>query len=61
MPGSTSSQSCLETFHLTPETLEVSEEGIKVLRQYLWATQVLVRCKQSAVRVSAQTWAEING
>ncbi|MEM8639703.1 MAG: NACHT domain-containing protein [Cyanobacteria bacterium P01_G01_bin.54] len=52
-------QLCLQAFHLPPEILEIGDREIQRLRTYLYNNQLLVRCKQAAVKVSPQTWAEI--
>ncbi|MGK7928163.1 MAG: NACHT domain-containing protein, partial [Spirulina sp.] len=49
----------LEAFGLTPELMCLSAPEIQVFKNYLYANQLIVRCKQAAVRVSPQTWAEI--
>ncbi|MBP0019950.1 MAG: NACHT domain-containing protein [Cyanobacteria bacterium SBLK] len=49
----------LEAFALTPELMCLSETEIQVFKNYLYANQSIVRCKQAAVRVSPQTWTEI--
>lgn len=49
----------LEAFALTSELMFLSETEIQVFKNYLYANQLIVRCKQAAVRVSPQTWAEI--
>ncbi|PZV08477.1 MAG: histidine kinase [Leptolyngbya sp.] len=45
--------------HLQPEWLELSEQEVESLKKYLSANQLLIRCKEAAVRVSRESWAGI--
>lgn len=52
-------QTLLKAFHLTLEMIDLSEEEIKALENYLYATHLIIQCKQAAVQVSPQTWEAI--
>jgi hypothetical protein len=39
----------------------LSDDEAKALADYLYACELMVRCKESAVRVSPQTWEAIEG
>ncbi|MCC5601004.1 hypothetical protein LC586_17775 [Nostoc sp. CHAB 5714] len=52
-------QTLLKAFHLTLEMIDLSEEEAKALGNYLYATHLIIQCKQAAVRVSPQTWEAI--
>ncbi|MBE8989185.1 MULTISPECIES: NACHT domain-containing protein [unclassified Nostoc] len=52
-------QTLLKAFHLTLEMIDLSEEEIKALENYLYANHLIIQCKQAAVRVSPQTWEAI--
>jgi len=45
--------------HLNPEILKLSYEEVKVLRDYLYANYLIIKCKEAAVRISAKSWEEI--
>jgi NACHT domain len=47
------------TLHLDREWLDLSKAEIKALNDYLYTNQLMVRCKEAAVRVSPQVWTEI--
>jgi hypothetical protein len=47
------------TLKLDSTWISLSKEELRKLEHYLYANWLLVRCKQSAVRVSTQTWAGI--
>ena len=51
----------LNAFQLKREWLELSEEEVNALSNYLYACELMIRCKESAVRVSRKTWEEIEG
>lgn len=44
---------------LNPEWLTLSEAEVESLNNYLYANELMVRCKEAAVRVSPQVWAGI--
>ncbi|NEO83465.1 MAG: NACHT domain-containing protein [Spirulina sp. SIO3F2] len=52
-------QRCLQAFQIPAAVLEISDRDVQHLRTYLYNNQLMVRCKQAAVKVSPQTWAEI--
>ncbi len=52
-------QVCLRAFQLNSTLLKISQPEAEVMRKYLYANYLLVQCKQSAVRVSPQTWEKI--
>jgi len=54
-------QTYLDTFQLKREWLELSEEDANAIADYLYACELMIRCKESAVRVSRETWAGIEG
>jgi NACHT domain len=45
--------------YLKTEWLDLSEAEINALSDYFYANELMVRCKESAVRVSPKVWAEI--
>ena len=45
--------------HLDPEIVKLSEEEAKALGDYLSANNLIIQCKEAAVRISAKTWEEI--
>ncbi|MGL6342027.1 MAG: NACHT domain-containing protein [Waterburya sp.] len=50
----------LGAFHLNPEILNLSEEEIKEIdQQYFYINRLIVQCQETAVRISPQTWSEI--
>ena len=49
-------QAYLDALQLKREWLELSEEESNALNNYLYACNLMVRCKESAVRVSRDTW-----
>ncbi len=49
----------LETFHLTPDMIDLSDSELKALDNYFYANLLMVECEKSAVRVSRKTWSEI--
>ncbi|MDB9449280.1 NACHT domain-containing protein [Dolichospermum circinale] len=46
-------------FNLTPEMINLSQEEIKALDNYLYANYLIIQCKEAAVRVSPATWEAI--
>jgi len=46
----------LNSYNLTREAVSLSTEDAKALANYLYVTELIVRCKESAVRVSKQEW-----
>ncbi|KAM3113313.1 NACHT domain-containing protein [Phormidesmis sp. 146-33] len=49
-------QTWYEALHLDPEWLDLSEEEERSLENYLYANELMVRCKEAALRVSPQVW-----
>ncbi len=47
------------SFGFDPDWLNLSESEWRSLSDYLYATELLVRCKEAAVRVMPQTWQAI--
>ncbi|WP_375510441.1 NACHT domain-containing protein [uncultured Nostoc sp.] len=52
-------QTLLKAFHLSLEIVNLSEEEIEALENYLYANYLIIQCKQAAVRASPQTWEAI--
>ncbi|MGB8699796.1 MAG: NACHT domain-containing protein [Thermosynechococcaceae cyanobacterium] len=48
-----------QSLHVDSNCLDLSETEIKALNEYLYANELIVRCKEVAMRVSPQTWAGI--
>jgi len=53
------SQPLIKAFNLNREIIDLSEEELQLLDDYINANLVILKCKESAVRVSRQTWATI--
>jgi hypothetical protein len=49
-------ETLLNGFNLTPEMINLSQEEIKALDNYLYANHLIIQCKEAAVRVSPTTW-----
>jgi hypothetical protein len=49
-------QSWYTALHLDPEWLKLSEEEKHSLNNYLYANELIIRCKEAALRVSPQVW-----
>ena len=49
----------LNAFDLTKEMIALSEADAEVLADYLYLTELIIRCKDSAVRVSKTEWEAI--
>ena len=45
--------------HLAPEIVKLSQEEANALGDYLYANDLIIQCKETAVRISAKTWDEI--
>jgi hypothetical protein len=45
--------------HLNIEIVKLSKEETRALRKYLYANDLIIKCKEAAVRISAKTWEEI--
>jgi hypothetical protein len=45
--------------HLNPEIVKLSQEEAKPLGDYLYANNLIIKCKEAAVRISPKTWEEI--
>ena len=52
-------QTWLNGFNLEPELLNLSKQEVDILKNYFYANQLILQCKQTAVRVSPKTWEEI--
>ncbi|KAM3115658.1 NACHT domain-containing protein, partial [Phormidesmis sp. 146-33] len=52
-------QTWYNALNLNPELVNLSEAEAKALENYLYATLLMVQCRQTAVRVSPTTWAGI--
>ena len=52
-------ETLLNGLNLTPEMINLSEEEIKDLNNYLYANHLIIQCKEAAVRVSPTTWETI--
>jgi hypothetical protein len=53
------SQTWLTALRLEPTIVNLSEDELQNLENYLYAHCLMVRCKQAAVRVSPKTWSAI--
>jgi NACHT domain len=51
----------VDALELNQETAKLSDNEAKALADYLYACELMVRCKEAAVRVSPQTWNAIEG
>jgi hypothetical protein len=49
----------LHAFNLTAEMLDLSEEEIEALENYLYANHLIIKCKDAAVQVTPSTWEAI--
>ncbi len=45
-----------EALELSQESVTFSDEEAEALKNYLYATELLIRCKESAIRVSRSEW-----
>jgi len=52
-------RTCLKGFNLPEKLINLSEEEAKAMSNYCYANSLMVKCKESAVRVSPKTWAAI--
>lgn len=52
-------QTLLKAFRLSPELVNLSEEEVQAWKNYFYANDLMMWCKDAAVRVSPKTWAEI--
>jgi hypothetical protein len=48
-----------QSLHLDPEWLSLSEREVNALSDYFYINELMIRCKEAAVRVSFQTWSAI--
>ena len=48
-----------DALNLTPDLLNLSESELTALQNYFYANELMVRCKESAVRVTEGVWAGI--
>ncbi len=51
----------LKSFNLTPKMVNLSQEEITALNNFLYANYLIIQCKEAAVRVSPKTWEAIEG
>ena len=49
----------LETLELNKAALTFTKEEAEALENYLYATELLIRCKNAAIRIPKQAWAEL--
>ncbi|MBD1873806.1 NACHT domain-containing protein [Nodosilinea sp. FACHB-131] len=49
----------LNALNLTQEDLTFSLAEVKALRDYLYTTELLLKCKDAAIRIPKQAWAEL--
>jgi hypothetical protein len=49
----------LEALGLTQADLTFNKEEAEALQNYLYATELLLKCKDAAVRIPKQAWAEL--
>jgi hypothetical protein len=45
--------------HLNREIVKLSQEEAQAVRDYLYANDLIIQCKEAVVRISAKTWEEI--
>jgi hypothetical protein len=48
-----------KALRLDPELVKLSKDEVNSLNEYFYANELIVRCKEAAVRVSPQVWAGI--
>lgn len=53
------SQLWLSALKLDPDLVNLSEQELRAIEHYLYASWLMVRCKQAAVRVSPRAWSAI--
>ncbi|NJN92097.1 MAG: hypothetical protein HC878_18180 [Leptolyngbyaceae cyanobacterium SL_5_14] len=51
----------LEALYLDPEVAKLTEDEVYALNAYFYTNELIVRCKEAAVRVSPEVWAGIEG
>ncbi|MDJ0635351.1 MAG: NACHT domain-containing protein [Xenococcaceae cyanobacterium MO_188.B29] len=49
----------LEFFEIDQKKIDITESELKALENYLYANLLMVECKEAAVRVSKETWKDI--
>jgi len=49
-------QTWYDALHINPEWTELSEQEIQSFQNYLHANELMIRCKEAALRVSPQVW-----
>ena len=49
-------QAWYNALHINPEWLELSKEERRSLEYYLYINELMIRCKEAALRVSPQVW-----
>jgi hypothetical protein len=52
-------QTWLRAFHLTPDMVDLSDEELESLDNYLYANLLLIECERAAVRRSPEVWSQI--
>ncbi|WP_416668256.1 NACHT domain-containing protein [Egbenema bharatensis] len=53
------SQLWFDALQLNPELVNLSRDEVESLSKYLYANELMVKCKEAAVRVTPGTWAKI--
>ncbi|MEM1370187.1 MAG: hypothetical protein AAGG02_19730 [Cyanobacteria bacterium P01_H01_bin.15] len=54
-------QAWLDSFHLERSIVFLSLEEVQALDEYYYAVHLMILCKQAAIKVSPETWQEIEG
>jgi hypothetical protein len=49
-------QTWYNAFHLNPEWIELSKEEQRSLENYIYVNELMIHCKEAALRVSPQVW-----
>jgi NACHT domain len=49
----------LETFHLTEEIVNLSNDEIRAVDNYLYGVRLLIECERAAVRKTPEVWSQI--
>jgi NACHT domain len=49
----------LAAFHITPEMVDLSQDEIQILDNYLYGTKLLIECEHAAVRRTPEVWSQI--
>ncbi len=53
------SEICSQALNIPEDWMRLSEEEVESIVNYLYVTELMVKCRKSAVRVSGKIWAEI--